>query len=236
MAGAAGRPRTSDAAIIEGARRALIENPRASMAEIARSAGVGMSAIYLRFPNRVAILRHFADEANAVYDDVLDAVEQQMTGNADPRVVLHHFVAAIVDSGVHRLVIAIAGTFIRTDEDIAESTRLRDRGRLFIRHLHLRRALRPGVTWEDLGKLIEALSSIRGADDQRTAAFHRRAIDVVVTGLTAGDQPLVGDPADATDFRENRPPESPTHENNDTRLRLLPTPPHTDSPDDPSPS
>lgn len=206
MAVRAGRPRTPDTAIIDGARRALIENPTASMADIARSAGVGMSAIYLRFPNRVAILRHFAAEANAVYDGVLGRVEHQLVNGAEPVSVLRYFATQIVDSDVHRLVLAIAGTFTRAEEDIAESTRLRDRGRRFIRHLHDSHALRRGVTWEDLGKLLEALSSIRGADDDRTAAFHRRAIDVVVTGLTSGSEPLIGDPADAADFRENRPP------------------------------
>lgn len=207
MASTAGRPRTPDAGIVEGARRALIADPRATMADIARSAGVGMSAIYLRFSNREAILRHFADEANSIYDAALTTLERELDDGLDPRIVLERFVTRIDDSGVHRLVLAIAGTFTRTDEDVAESTRLRDRGRSFIRALHQRGTLRPGVAWEDLGKLLEAISAIHGADDERTSALRARTIDIIVTGLTAGSAPLPGSPATAPDFRENREPE-----------------------------
>lgn len=207
MAVMVGRPRTPDAQIIEGARRALIMNPRASMSEIARSAGVGMSAIYLRFPDRNAVVRRFADDANSAYDELLGTVEQGLENGGDPRSLLERFVTEITESGVHRLGLAIAGTFARSPEDIAESTRLRDRGRQFIRILHGEHVIRPGVTWEDLGKIIEALSIIDAANDERTTALRARMVNVVVTGLTTGTDPLPGSAADALDFRENRAPE-----------------------------
>lgn len=178
------------------------------MSDIARRAGVGMSAIYLRFGSRNAMLHAFADEANAVYDRALDDVEQALAADREPRGILARFIADITASGVHRLGLAIAGTFERTAADIAESTRLRDRGRRFIAELHGRGVLRPGATWEDLGKSIEALSSIDGADAPRSQALRERMTDILVTGLTSGGEPLLGPAADAADFRENRPPDA----------------------------
>lgn len=206
MPARSGRPRTPDAAIIEGARRALIANPRASMTEIARAAGVGMSAIYLRFPNRDALLQGFADEANRVYDDALDRVDADLASGEHPGAVLERFMTAIAESGVHRLGLAIAGTFQRSADDLAESLRLRDRGREFVASLHTARALRPGTTWEDIGKTIEAVSSLEGADAERSATLRRRMVDIVVTGLTSGSVPLTGSTAEGIDFLENRSP------------------------------
>lgn len=203
MAGRSGRPRTPDAAIIDGARRALSANPRASMTEISRTAGVGMSAIYLRFPNRDALLQHFADDANLTYDRALTRAEADLQDGAGHEQVLARFVGDIVDSGLHRLALAIAGTFTRSRADIEESTRLRDRGRHMIETLHAASVLRPGVTWEDLGKLIETISGLQGGDEERSASLRARMVDVMVTGLVSGDRPLVGSAARAGDFREN---------------------------------
>lgn len=201
---AGGRPRVPDSLILDGARRALLKDPRASMATIARTAGVGMSAIYLRFPDRLALLRHIAGDGNALYGRALTSAEDALGAGVPHRQVLTDFLTEIDDSGYHRLALAIAGTFERSAADVAESYRLRDRGRRFVDTLHAAGALRPGVSWTDLGKIVEALSAVEGADEPRSRRLRARMIDIVTAGLCEGSTPLPGSAPDGADFAENR--------------------------------
>lgn len=199
-----GRPRVSDEVVLDGARRALLADPRASMATIARTAGVGMSAIYLRFPDRPALLRRIAEDGNALYDRVLTACESALATGTPAREVLVRFLTEIDESGYHRLALAIAGTFERSADDLAESYRLRDRGRRLVAALHAAGTLRPGVSWNDLGKVAEALSAVAGADGERSRLLRARMVDIVTTGLCHGTVPLPGPAPDGADFAENR--------------------------------
>lgn len=196
-----GRPRTSDAVILDGARRALMRDPRASMAEIARSAGVGMSAIYLRFPDRTALLQRIAEDGNAMFATVIEGASAQV--DTDPAAALTELVLAVNRDGFLRLWLTVAGSFDRSEKDIAESWRLRRIGEDFVARAQAAGVLRPGITWEDLGKVWEALSVIEGADEQRTELLRERMAQILIHGL-AGSEPLGSTAPHSTDFAENR--------------------------------
>jgi TetR/AcrR family transcriptional repressor of mexCD-oprJ operon len=94
---AAGTPRRradagrSIAAILEAAVDALASDPEASMAEIARRAGVVRATIYVHFPTREALLEAVTHRAMAEVADVVEAAEPH---RGDPAEALARVVAA----------------------------------------------------------------------------------------------------------------------------------------------
>lgn len=187
-----GRPSTPLAQIVEGARRALTVNPRASMAQIAQEAGVGMSALYARFGSRQELLRFFADEVNEVYRRALLTATAELEDGTDPRQSLHTLMTSITESGPVLVLLQALGTFERSERDRSASRKLNAIANSLVDQCHRRGALRPGVTWLDIMKHIEIVASVNAADPRQTPLLRRRTLDVIVVGLTAGRVPLVG--------------------------------------------
>ncbi len=94
---AAGAPRRradaerSIASILDAAVDALASDPDASMAEIARRAGVVRATIYVHFPTREALLEAVTHRAIAEVGEVIDAAEPD---RGDPAEALARVVAA----------------------------------------------------------------------------------------------------------------------------------------------
>jgi len=89
-------PRRADAqrsvdSILDGALDALAGDPEASMAEIARRAGVVRATIYVHFPTREALIAAVTERAVA---EVTDAIAAAEPARGEPRDALERVVAA----------------------------------------------------------------------------------------------------------------------------------------------
>ena len=96
QANASARKRRADAersitSIIDAALEALASDPNASMAEIARRAGVVRATIYMHFPTRESLLDAVMEHATAL---VADAIRQAEPNRGEPTEALERVLLA----------------------------------------------------------------------------------------------------------------------------------------------
>src|SRR3954451_10417442 len=102
----------NDDAILAAARAVFIAAPDAPIGEVARAAGVGISALYRRYPSKEALL------ATLCLDGLRQfvAIAQQAGEVTDPWEGFVQFLRGIVDADVHSLTVHLAGRFTPTPE------------------------------------------------------------------------------------------------------------------------
>src|SRR5258705_13931282 len=62
LAGRRGQARRNDALILEAAREVFLGDPKAPVAAVAEHAGVGISALYRRYPSKEDLLRRLCHD------------------------------------------------------------------------------------------------------------------------------------------------------------------------------
>jgi hypothetical protein len=79
-----------------------------------------------------------------------------------------------------------------------------------VERAHASGRLRPGVTADDVGLLLEMCAAVRVPDAERTAELRRRYLALLIDGL-AGSGPLPGPPPGPGEFdhRWSSPPTAP---------------------------
>ena len=107
LPGRRGQALRNDAVILDAARTVFLSDPKAPIAAVAEHAGVGISALYRRYPSKEDLLRRlchdglrrFIAEAESAADDT------------DPWLAFSKFLQRVVDADVHSLTVHLAGTF-----------------------------------------------------------------------------------------------------------------------------
>ena len=171
----------NDGAILDAARRVFVDDPEAPVAAVAQAAGVGISALYRRYPGKEDLLaclcldglRRFVEVATAA-----DAVP-------DPWESFAALVRGIVDADVHSLTVRLAGRFQPTPEHgrlAVEAGALA--GRILTRAKEAG-AVRGDVTDEDVPMVYEQLTAVRLGDTARTAELRARYVEIQLEGLRA---------------------------------------------------
>jgi AcrR family transcriptional regulator len=182
----------NDALVLEAARAVLTADPEASMAEIARRAGVGIGTLYRRYPSKEALVLHLCQDGMERLEMVAENALARLRD--DPWVVFSEFMEEALAAGAGSLGTALAGTFTPTKELMAAARRLHAAVAAVIDRAHADGALRPDVTQEDVNLIFEQLRSVRLGDDERTAALQRRYLALALQALRAGPaaEPLPG--------------------------------------------
>jgi Bacterial regulatory proteins, tetR family len=106
LPGRRGQALRNDAVILDAARTVFLNDPKAPVAAVAEQAGVGISALYRRYPGKEDLLRtlchdglrRFIAEAESAADD------------PDPWRALSKFLHRVVDADVHSLTVHGAPT------------------------------------------------------------------------------------------------------------------------------
>ncbi|HEX4010401.1 MAG TPA: TetR family transcriptional regulator [Solirubrobacteraceae bacterium] len=187
----------NDAVILEAAREVFIADPRAPVSAVAAAAGVGISALYKRYPSKEELLRTLCHDGLRTYTREVQAASRIPDGFDG----LRTFLARIVDEDVHALTVHLAGTFTPTDEMYADSVRAAElTAELFARAQATGR-MRADVVLEDTTFLLEGAAAIRPPDPQRAAALRRRYTALFIDALqTTAAEPLPGPPPTAAEI------------------------------------
>ncbi|MGW5262546.1 TetR/AcrR family transcriptional regulator [Microbispora sp. NPDC004025] len=191
LAGRRGQAARNDAAILDAAREVFLADPKAPVAAVAERAGVGMSALYRRYPGKEDLLRRLCHDGLRRWIEEAEAAETE----PDAWTALTVFLGRIVDADVHSLTVHLAGTFTPTEEmrrDAQRAGALMDR---LVERAHATGRLRRDVVAEDMGLVLESCAAVRVPDPGRTGELRRRCLAMLLAGLAGDDvDPLPGPP------------------------------------------
>jgi AcrR family transcriptional regulator len=180
----------NDERILESARAVFIADPGAPISAVAVHAGVGVGALYRRYPSKEELLRTICADGLARF---IAAAEAALLDDGDPWEAFAGFMRACVDADTNSLTQKLAGTFTPTEELYREAgraqglmTALFDRTKPF---------LREDLVVNDVGLLLEQVAALRVGDRERTMELRHRYLALLLEAVRApGSEPLPGPP------------------------------------------
>jgi AcrR family transcriptional regulator len=178
----------NDEVILEAAREVFLADPGAPISAVAQAAGVGMSALYRRYPSKEDLIRRLCTIGLQTY---IDLAQDCVDDDGDPWEAFAAFMRRAVEAHTNALTLRLAGTFTpdQTLWEMAEHA-----GKLNLALFDRTMAagvIRPDVTVADLGLIFEQLAATAyGANAERTAVLRQRTLALVLEGLRA-DPPTI---------------------------------------------
>lgn len=185
----------NDEGILAAAQAVFLADPTAPISAVADRAGVGISALYRRYPSKEDLLRKLCADGLAAYTDAVEAALESLDAGADEWEAFATFMRRVVDAGSTSLTVRLAGTFTPNEQLFRDAARADELNGRFMDRLRAARAIRPDIEVTDLGLVLEQIASIRLGDQARTAQLRRRYLTLVLDALRgAGTTELPGPP------------------------------------------
>ncbi|WP_280182309.1 TetR/AcrR family transcriptional regulator [Nocardia cyriacigeorgica] len=176
----------NDGIILDAARAVFLADAAAPISAVAERAGVGISALYRRYPSKDVLLRTLCYNGLRRYNAEAEAA----LADSDPWRGLVGFLERVVDADVHSLTVRLAGTFTPDDSIVPDVQRSGELTSELVRRAHATGRLRPEVTDLDLGMVLDACAAVSTPDPERTGQLRRRVLALLVDGMaTAGELP-----------------------------------------------
>ena len=173
----------NDEAILTAAREVFVADPSAPIAAVSQKAGVGISALYRRYPSKEELLATLCANGQQTY---LAEAERALAERGDPWQSYTGFLRRIVAADTHSLTVRLAGTFVPTAKHLADAADMRRLGQELFHRTRAAGAIRPDVTELDVGFLLELISQTRLGDADRTAELRQRFLGIIIDGLRPG--------------------------------------------------
>lgn len=190
MSGRRAQAARNDALILESAREVFTADPGAPVSAVARRAGVGISALYLRYEGKEDLLRHLSAEGLRRY---ITVTEEALADRGDAWEAFAGFMRRAVDADTHSLTLRLAGTFTPTEELNREGERAHNLTRRLLDRTKSAGAVRPGIEVGDLSLIFEQLAAVRVGDRRRANQLRHRYLALMLEALRApGAWPLPG--------------------------------------------
>ncbi|MFI9818324.1 TetR/AcrR family transcriptional regulator [Saccharothrix variisporea] len=187
----------NDQVILDAAREVFLADPKAPVAAVAKRAGVGISALYRRYPGKEDMLRRLCHDGLRHYIAEAEAALEE----ADAWAGFTRFLERVVEADVHSLTVHLAGTFTPTPEMFEDSQRAAGLAQDLVDRARQSGRLRADAVVEDLGLVLEGCAAIRVPDAGRTRELRRRVLAMMVESLGQSGAPdLPGPPPNGTDF------------------------------------
>jgi AcrR family transcriptional regulator len=196
LQGRKGQAARNDGAILAAARDVFLEDPKAPIAAVAERAGVGISALYRRYPGKEDLLRKLCHDGLRRFIQEAEDADATM---ADGWEALRVFLEGVVDADVHSLTVHLAGTFSSTPEMIRDARRANELTAALVARAHAGGRLRRDVVVADIGLLLEGCAAIRVPDRERAAQLRRRYLSLTLDGMDRDDADALPGPAPRDD-------------------------------------
>ena len=190
LPGRRGQAARNDVVILDAARAVFLADPKAPIAAVAERAGVGISALYRRYPGKETLLCKLCHDGLRRFI----AEAEESAGESDDWEALAGFLRRIVDADVHSLTVHLAGMFSPTPEMGADAQRANALAATLFTRAHASGQLRADAVVEDLGLILEGCAAIRVDDPERTRQLRRRYLAVLLQGLAVHDGPSLPGP------------------------------------------
>jgi AcrR family transcriptional regulator len=191
----------NDAVILDAARDVFVADPAAPIAAVAHKAGVGISALYRRYPSKEELLAKLCLDGLLIYVGIAEEANAALDAGADPAETFVTFMRRVVDADTHSLTQKLAGMFQPTEEHRTSAIRAGELNSHLVEQLHAAKAVRPDLVVADLGQIFEMIAAIRFGDDERRGQLRHRYLALVLAGLLQpGAAPLPGPPPYVGEF------------------------------------
>jgi AcrR family transcriptional regulator len=178
----------NDEVILEAARQVFLDDPHAPVAAVAKAAGVGMAALYRRYPSKEDLIRRLCTIGLQTY---IDLAEDCVNDDGDPWEAFATFMRRAVDAHTSALTLRLAGTFT-PDEKLYEMAEYSGAlNQALFERTRAAGVIRPDVDVADLGLIFEQIAATAyGETPERTATLRQRVLALVLEGMRA-DPPTV---------------------------------------------
>jgi AcrR family transcriptional regulator len=182
----------NDRLILESAREVFVADPGAPIAAVAEHAGVGIGALYRRYPSKEELLRHLNRVSLA---DYIADVEAALADEGDAWEAFAGFMRRRVAADSHSLTLRLAGTFTPTEDLYRQGERAQELNRRLFERTQRAGALRADLVVDDLSFLFEQLAAVRVRIPERTRELRERYMELVLESIRdEGQRPLPGPP------------------------------------------
>ena len=184
----------NDELILAAAREVFVADADAPIAAVAARAGVGISAIYRRWPGKEDLLRQLCRDGLRQY---LEEAESALDSDDDAWEAFAGFLRRIIEADVHSLTVRLAGAFRPTDEMFADGKRADELNERLVARTKRAGGLRSDVVARDLPLILEQVTAIRPGvfgDEARTAELRQRYLALILDGLRSSTAKLSGTP------------------------------------------
>ena len=183
LSGRRAQARRNDTLILDAARDVFLRDPRAPIAAVAEAAGVGISALYRRYPSKEELLQTLCANGLRRY---IEVAEEALSPDLTLWDAFAGFLTGIVESDVHSLTVHLAGTFTPTEELGELVARANSLTTKLMKRTHRAKAVRADLDLNDLSMLFEQMSAIRVHDEERTRELRSRYVAVLLDALRPG--------------------------------------------------
>jgi AcrR family transcriptional regulator len=182
----------NDQRILDAARAVFVADPGAPIAAVSEHAGVGISALYRRYPSKEELLRRLCGDGLASY---IAAAEEALADDGDPWEGFARFMRRVVDADTHSLTARLAGTFTPTDELNRDAGIAQELNERLVERARAAGAIRDDLDVNDLSMVFEQLASIRLGDEARTRQLRHRYLALLLEAMHGpASSPLPGPP------------------------------------------
>ena len=182
----------NDQLILDAARQVFLADPDAPVSAVADQAGVGMSALYRRYPSKQDLLRRLAGDGLRRY---LAEAQAALADDGDPWAAFAGFMGRVVDADTHSLTLSLAGTFTPTKDLYDDAERAQELNLRLLERTKAAGAVRADLDVNDLSFVFEQVASVRLGDPDRTRQLRHRYLGLLLDGLhSPSPEPLAGPP------------------------------------------